>query len=140
MITQEVGSDFKIAISDDVFLCARTVSFGGSRTRITGTCAASGDAEESKPGRKSYTLSAEALIRVATGDDVATQVTTATLEAAFEAGTILPWEFGTETLGATKKSGTAYVESFEEGGTLDGEATFNVTFAVTGPVVYTVNV
>lgn len=135
----EKGYDFKIKLGENVFGCARTVTFGGSRERQDASCVASGDVLESVPGRKSYTLSAESLIRVATLTDIGTNVTTATIEAAFESGEIMDFEFGTDTIGATKKVGKAWIESFEESGSFDGEPTFSVTFAVTGEVTYEVN-
>lgn len=135
----EKGGAFKIKLGDNIFGCATKVAFGGKVARQSAACTGTGDSDASVPGRKSYTLSASSLIRVATGLDIDDNVTTASIEELFEAGTIMPWTYGTDTPGATKKSGMAYIESFDEAAPFDGDPTFDVTFAVTGDVVYTVN-
>lgn len=119
--------------------CAQSVSWGASRERKTAVCQASGDTDESTPGRKSYSMSVEALMRVATGVDAAGQKTFVDIEELFEDGTIFEFEIGPEEVGATKKTGTAWVESYEQGSSIDDNATLNVTFAVTGPVTTSVN-
>ena len=135
----ETGFNLQISIGTIVIGCAQTVKFGSAREVKDATCAASAGVKESVPGQKSYTMSADALMRVATGTDIATNVTVKTLEEAFEAGTLLAFSFGTSTVGATKKAGTCYVQSLEQTGGATDDAKFSVTFEVTGAVVYTTN-
>lgn len=138
-IKVEEGYAFQISIDGIVFGCARTVSFGASREDVDATCTASAGAKETRPGQKSYTLSATSLSRVTTGTDVATNVTAKEIETMFEDGTVFDFEFGTDTTGATKKQGTAYVRSYEISGGSTAEPEFSVEFAVTGPVTYVPN-
>ena len=135
----ETGFNLQIAIGAVVIGCAQTVKFGSSREVKDATCAASAGVKESVPGQKSYTMSADALMRVATGTDIPLNVTVKTLEEAFEAGTLLTFTFGTSTLGATKKTGTCYVQSLEQTGGSNDDAKFSVTFEVTGVVTYATN-
>jgi len=135
----ETGFNLQISIGAIVIGCAQTVKFGSSREVKDATCTASGGVKESVPGQKSYTMSCDALMRVATGTDIPLNVTVKTLEAAFEAGTFLAFSFGTSTVGASKKSGTCYVQSLEQTGGANDDAKFSVTFEVTGPVTYTTN-
>ena len=135
----ETGFNLQITLGTIVLGCAQTVKFGSAREVKNATCTASGGVKETIPGEKSYTMSADALMRVATGTDVALNVTVKTLEEAFEAGTFLTFSFGTSTTGATKKTGTCYIQSLEQTGGATEDAKFSVTFEVTGPVAYTTN-
>ncbi|SDY97547.1 phage tail tube protein [Hymenobacter psychrophilus] len=119
--------------------CAQTVSWGASRTEIVAKCAANGGTKVTRPGDKAYTLSVEALARVATGVDAAGNFTYVNLEQLFEDGTIFDFEVGGEEVGSTKKSGQCYVLSYSESSNLDGETTWSADFSVTGDVTYTAN-
>jgi len=133
----EDGFNFQIELEDTVFGCATTVKFGASVEDKDATCTASLGTKESRPGQKSYTLSADALMRVATTPaEAAANVTSKTIEQYFEDRTIFNWSFTTSTVGGTKKSGTAYIKSFDEGGGATADATLSVAFTVTGPVTY----
>lgn len=136
----EQGYNLQIAIGGIVIGCAQTVSFGRQAEVKDATCSASQGTKQSILGQKSYTMSADGLQRVATGADVATNVTLVTLETAFEAKTLLDFEFGTDTIGANKTAGTAYIQSLTKTGGAKDEAKFSVTFEVTGPVTDTLNV
>lgn len=137
-LTVEDGFNLQIELEDIVFGCATTIKFGASVEDKDATCTASQGTKESRPGQKSYTLTADALMRVDSAPTVpATNITSNTIEKYFEDRTIFNWSFTTTTSGGTKKSGTAYIKSFEEGGGSNTDATLSVTFTVTGPVTYT---
>lgn len=136
----ENGFNLQISIGAIVIGCAQTVKFGMAREVKDATCTASGGVKESVPGQKSYTMSCEALMRVATGTDIPLNVTVKTLEEACDAGTLLTFSFGTSTTGATKKTGTCYVQSLEQTGGAKDDAKFSATFEITGVVAFTTNV
>lgn len=138
-LSVETGYDLEISLDGIVLGCAQTCSFGGTVEDKDATCTASKGTKESVPGQKSYSLSADGLMRVATGADIATNVTYKTLEDYFEARQIFDFTFGTSTTGATKKKGKAYVKSYTESGGGTNDAKFAVTFTVTGEVTYDVN-
>lgn len=137
-LTVEDGYALQIELDGLVFGCATTVKFGASVEDKDATCTASLGTKETRPGQKSYTLTADALMRV---DDApptpATDITSNTIEKYFEDRTIFDWSFTTTSKGGTKKSGKAYIKSFEEGGGSNADATLSITFSVTGPVTYT---
>ena len=135
----EVAKQLVLSLNGIPVGCAQTVSWGASRERKTAVCQASGDNDESRPGRKSYTMSVDALMRVATGTDAAGEFTFVNIETLFEAGTIFDFEIGPDELGATKKAGQCWVESYEQSSSLDEDPTWSAAFAVTGPVEYTTN-
>lgn len=137
-LTVEDGFNLQIELDGIVFGCATTVKFGASVEDKDATCTASLGTKESRPGQKSYTLSADALMRVDNAPtNPPTNITSNTIEDYFENRTIFDWSFTTTTKGGTKKSGTAYIKSFEESGGANADATLSVTFTVTGPVDYT---
>jgi hypothetical protein len=135
----EQGYNLQISIDGTIFGCARTVSFGAEREDKDATCTASKGTKESVPGQKSYSLSADALERVATGTNIPTEVTSKDLEDLFESGALFDWEFGSTTSGAQRKAGKAYVKSYTHSAGATDDATFAVVFTVTGDVTYTVN-
>jgi hypothetical protein len=138
-LVEENGYDLKIALSGIVIGCSTSVKFGRARAEKNTTCTDSKGSTESRPGAKSYTMSADGLQRVATGADIATSVTVQTLEKAFEDGTILDFEFGTDTVGATKTSGKCWILSLDKTGGGENDAVFSVAFKVTGSVTDEVN-
>lgn len=138
-IAVEDGFDFRIKLNEIAVGCAQTVKFGASRESKSTSCYSSGDTKESKPGLKSYTLSTDGLMRVTTGTDVASNLVIKQLEAYFESGELLDFEFGTDTVGATKKTGTCWISSLEQTAGTTDDAKFSATFEVTGPVAYATN-
>lgn len=88
--------DITISINGVLVGCAQSGSLELSREELDAVCAASGAWGESSPGRKSWNMSIDALLREATSPDAATNYTFHDAFDDFEAGDVaaIQWKVG----------------------------------------------
>ena len=133
------GIDLLLKVNGVAIGCAQSIDVEVKTDTTSATCRASGGWAESVGGRHSFMASTNALYRIATGTDAATNVTAANLMALQIARTPVAIEFGSAVAGDQKMAGNAIITSVKYTAPESGAATASVSFEGTGPLTFTTN-
>lgn len=132
-VTKVKASDLVVSLDGVDILCATSAELTIDREMLEAVCAASGNGTEYTPGRIDWSMSVDALFRIFTETDIASNVGASNILTLLLAGTQVSLSFGTPELpGGFTLEGEAYVNSFSLSGEVDGVPSWSAGLQGTG--------
>lgn len=140
-IRNAVASDFILKKDDIVIGCAQTATIDMTREVLDATCAASGSWGAKVKGQKNFSGSVDALLRLTTLTDIATNFTYADAFDAFDDDVAESFEFevtiGTALNGGYTLSGPVIISGLTLSHSATDTQTWSFSFENAGPLVKT---
>jgi len=127
------GNAVGIYMGDTLIGCATSASLDLSTNMTDATCKDNNGQEQVKPGQKMWGMSLDGMFAF---DSTMGWMD---LFEAWDAGTLLTLKWGTDEVGDTSYSGSAYIDSLSASAPLNEVVTYNVNFKGTGVITATVN-
>lgn len=117
------GTDLHLSFQGKFIGCSTSNSFSSSVAMRDAACKEAGNFYTGVPGMFTATISTDGLVIVDDPVD-AEAMRAAEIFALHMAGTLIDWEFGTDTVGHTKLTGKGYITRFDLNGADSDNGTY----------------